>query len=111
MKESPEFNWPGRLKEVLKAAIDGMRQANKRYRKTGKGSRWESVEVIHFGFGKARHWILDLDPTQAMVKIRPNPGRQPPRKNTPKTDATQPGLFEVGEGVPGTHGKHDSMSF
>ena len=36
---SQKFYWRGSLKEVLEAAIDGMRYANDRKRKAGKGSR------------------------------------------------------------------------
>ena len=94
MKVSPDCHWRGGLKEVLEAAACGMRRANDRSRKAGKGSRWESVEAFLQGWARARRWIMDMDPAQDLVTIRPDPGRQPTAQKPPRTDAIQPSLFD-----------------
>ena len=94
LKVSKDYYWGGSLKEVLEAAKQGMRQANKAPWRAGKGSRWDSVEAFLHGYAKSRHWIISMDSTQDLVKIRPNPGKQPPLHKQPGTDATQPSLFD-----------------
>jgi hypothetical protein len=59
-----------------------------------KGKRWESVEAFLYGWARARRLIIDMDPTQDLVMIRPDPGKQPPSKKPPKSDASQPSLFD-----------------
>ena len=91
---SQKFYWRGSLKEVFEAAIDGMRYANDRKRKAGKGGRWESVDAFLHSFARARRWIMVMDPSQDLLTIRPDPGKQPPKQEPPKTDAIQPKLFD-----------------
>lgn len=90
-----KHHWQGSLKEVLEAAASGMRQANKAPRKAGKGSRWGSVEAFLHGYAKHRRWIISLDPSQDLVTIRPDPGKQPPSQKPPRTDVIQPSLFDL----------------
>ena len=92
---SQKFYWRGSLKEVLVAASDGMRYANDRKHKTGKGGRWESVDAFLYGWAKARRWIMVMDPSQDLLTIRPDPGKPPPKQEPPKTDAIQPSLFDL----------------
>ena len=90
MKVSLDFHWRGSLKEVLETSIEGMRHANRKARKAGKGSRWASVEAFLFAWAKNRRLIMDMDPTQDLVTLAPIQVDNPPNRNPQRLTLCSP---------------------